>query len=567
MARQAKWLLGLAVPAALSLAGGCDTAQDKADRAVDENLRQAAAADPAQAHTYLDAAAKESAASPPEQLRAKAALAAAELRQAMDVSRRVLVNSARITQLAQDITSLTDAVAADNRLVATLGKYQPDPVLAAVKQQSDAIAGSDQNPDWVKTDDQSLASAAPTDKSVASLQGQASTLQQQLKAESDQRNDLLAKADQLNQQSMAAQHQASVDLFTQSADARKQAGDLAVKIDQDNSALARVKADLAVQTAQQDALKAASRGADDRTSAVNQTWSALQEQVKAVQAHSAALVGDASADVPPASPAAAKGDNAPGQPVTINVKSAQLADLLKANQGLRADAETHFTAATNFYKDAVGLATQLKTTLASRTGSGERPDRADNDAWKAEQAATDPSQYRYLLATAQLDRAEFYARAARDAATVGQLSTTTKAVLDAAKLTTPAGLDDPNGELATALQADRKTAGAGFNDANENFTNVSSGDASQELKRGARVEQMFDQYGWSLMEAAAGDAEQAGSHMTLATQARDAAVGEGAPLPTVLPTALAVPVATAAPAAGTTAPPTPGTPAATPATP
>ena len=440
MARQARpspWLIGLAVPAALSLAGGCDSARDKADRAVDENLRQAAAADPVKAHTYLDAAAKESAASLPEQLRAKSALAAAELRQAMDVCSRVLTNSARITQLSQDITSLTDAVAADNRLVATLGKNQPDPVLAAVKQQSDAIAGSEQSPDWVKTDVNALAAAAPTDKSVTALQGQASTLEQQLKSESDQRNDLLAKADQLNQQSMQAQHQASVDLFTQSADARKQAGDLAVKIDQDNSALSRVKADLAVQTAEQAALQSASKGADDRTAAVNQTWSAVQEQIKAIQAHSAALVGDATADVPAASPAAAKGDNAPGQAVTINVKAAQLADLVKANQGLRADAESRFKDASEFYNQAVGLANQLKGTLSDHANRGDRPDRADNDAWKAELAATDPSQYRYLLATAQLDRAEFYARAAGEAATVGNLSTTVKAVLDAAKLTTP----------------------------------------------------------------------------------------------------------------------------------
>ena len=121
--------------------------------------------------------------------------------------------------------------------------------------------------------------------------------------------------------------------------------------------------------------------------------------------------------------------------------------------------------------------------------------------------------------------------------------------------------------MAAVVQADRKMAGAGFNDANENFTNVTSGDASPELKRGAQVEQMFAQYGWSLMETAAGNAEQAGSHMALATQARDTAVGEGAPLPTVLPAALAAPVATAAPAAATPGVPVPPTPGAAPATP
>ena len=554
MARQAsrparsRWLLGLAVStAAAALVGGCDTDAGRADKRVDENLQQAtldangSADNQQRVHKDLDAAAKEAAASLPEQIRAKVLLAAAELTSADGLSRTAAANTLEIDRLCADIASLTRAVNADNQLVADLGRYQPQPVLDALKQQATAVAGSEDKPDWVKTQSDNLTATAATDKAVAALQGQVQQLQQQVKAETDQRNDLLAQADKFAQDAGREQHQRSVDLFVQGADARKQAADLGVKIDQDNDQLAQVQADLAVQMAEQDGLKSAGKGIDSRTSAVNDSWTAIGEQIKAIKAHSAAQMGDAF-DVPPAG----RGGT-PMIPRTINAEAAELAAVVKRNKGVREEAETHYNAAADFYNDAMGLATRLKTQLGDATHLGsERQDRADREAWTDEKAALDPALYRFLRATAQVDLAEFHARAAGEARAVADLAAGVKPVLDTAGLTVPVGLDDPTGGAGTSAQSDQKLAVAGFKDATEGLTDVSEGsDVPPELKQGAIVQAMLAQYGWSLLASGAGDAQEAATHMATAKTDRDNAVNEGAPLPAILPTALALPAAAA----------------------
>jgi hypothetical protein len=562
MARQAprsprsRWLLGLAVPAVVSLAGGCDTDAGRADRRVNDDLQQAADAGGAsqgdQAHAALDAAARESGASLPEQIRAKAILAAAELRSADELAATAATNAGQVDRVCGEINILIQGVAADNQLIASLGGYQPQPVLDALKQQATAVAGSDDKPDWVKTDANSLSATAATDKAAAALQAQVNQLDQQVKAETDQRNDLLAKADTFAADAGRAQHQKSVDLFVQGAGARKQAADLAVKIDQDDAQLTQAKADLAVLSAHQDALKAAGKGIDARTSAVNDGWSAIGEQITAIKAHSAAQMGDV-----PDAPAQGKGDNGI-VPATINAQAAQLAALLKRNndvrEGVRPKAETAFNDAIGHYKDALGRATELKTQLGDAThlGSPDRPERVDRDAWTTEKQALDPAQYRFLMATAQLDRAQFYARAAAEAKTVADLAAAVKPVLDTAGLTVPVALDDATGAMASAVQTNQKLAADGFKDAVESLSDVSEGsDVPPELKQGALVQAMLAQYDWSLLAAATGDAPGASTHLASAKAARDTAIGDSAPLPPMLPADLVPPAApSAAPPAG-----------------
>jgi hypothetical protein len=544
-------MLALAVSATVSVLGGCDTDASRADRAVDQNLQMAASAqggsdaDQAKVHGYLDAAAnKDANASLPQQIRAKTALAASELESATALARQAATNSTKIYLLAREIAGLTRAVASDNQLVAALGKYQPQPVLDALGQQSAAIAGSDDKPDWVKTDGGNLASVAATDKAVAALQGQVSQLEEQIKSASDQRNDLMAKSDQLTEQSKREQREKSVDLFTQGADARKQAADLAAKIDQDDSRLARTKADLAVQMAQQDALKAAAVAVDARKSSVNESWAAIEAQITAIKAHSGTLIGD-STDAP----VPTKG------PATINGKSAELVKLVKANKVVRDEAVNHYNNAIGFYGDALKRATDLNAKLSDPThlGAMDRQERADRDAWTIEKDAADPAQFRYLQASAQLDLAEFYAGASNEAKAVASLGSTMKPVLDAAGQPVPTGLDDFNGDMSKAVTDQQKLADAAFKDAVENLSNVTDGAAPPELKHGAYVSAMLAQYGWSLLASSAGDATGAAKHLSEAGTAQANALQGGA-LPAMLPADLAA----AAPAA----PGAPATPAA-----
>ncbi len=545
-------LLGLAASAALAVAltAGCDTDAGRADKRVDDDLARAAAAahgtaaEQAEAHKDLDAASKEANASLPQQVRAKAMLADAELATAHDLASQVSANDLDIDRLAREIGQLGHAIAADTQLAAAIGKFQPDPVLGAIKQGSTALAGSDDQPDFYKGDNGSLASLAATDKNVATTQGQIDQLTQQVAAETAQRTDVLAKGDQAGEQSEREHGQKSVDLFVQSADARKQAGDLAVKIAQDNAALTRARADLALLNGQQEVLKASAKVLDDRGTEVNQNWAALGEQVKASKAHSQAVLGDQFSV-----PAAGKPDAK--QPATIEAKATQMADLVKRNHGLREEALTHYNAALGFYGDAYDRATKLNAMLSdpAHLGSPERQERADRDAWKAEQAAVDPAGYRYLIGTTQLDRAEFYARAAAEARTVDATQTMLKPVLDAAGLTVPPPLADPNGQAAADLTSNQKLAADGFKTAIDELTKITDGSAPQELKAGAYAEAMFAQYGWAMVDPSA-----KAEHLSAAKTARDNAVTNNAALPG-LPLELSTTGATAADATAAATPP------------
>jgi hypothetical protein len=557
---RSRWLLGLALPA-LAVLGGCDTDSGKADKAVSDDLAQAASSNTntadgqKKAHAALDSAVKVQGASLTLQLQTKAELADAELRLAQDGAVSVARNTSQIDRLVDEIGQLNDAVAADNRLATALGQYEPTKILDRLKAQSTALAGSDEKPDWMTTDAGTLPSQAAADKAAAALQQQIDQLNQQIKTDTDQRTDLITKADQFNRQSEQAQGKASVDLFVQGADARQQAADLGAKLEGEQSQLARAQADLAVQQGEQASVKAAAAAVDERTAATNQTWTATQEQARLVKAHAASLLGDESA-VPVTA-------GKPG-PATIAAKSAELARLLKENRALRSEVESHYNNAVGFYKDAYDLATKLMAQLSDPAHT-ERPERTDKAAWDVERAATDPSKFRYLQATVQLDRAEFYARAAAEAKGVADVIGAVRPVLEAASLTVPPGLDDSHGDAPVAVTNARKVAMDGFKEVVDNLTNVTNGAAPAEVKQGADVLTMFAQYGWSVLLASAGDANEAAGHLQAAQTARENAAnlpGTMPPLPAALmPPATSGGPAAAEPAATPAAPTAPAAPA------
>ena len=551
--RSDRWLLGLALPAALVF-GGCDSGQGKADKRVDGDLSMAAADDPntpagrEKAQRDLDSATKETAASPTQLLRAKVLLAESEMARAGDLAARVAVNESAVTGVVHDLTRLTAAVADDNRLVAALGKGEPTAVLAKLQECSTAMTGSADKPDWVTTDGGAVSSQAAADKAAADLQQQVDALQQQIKTESDQRTDLLARSDKSLRASQQEDRAKSLDLFTESADSRKEAGDLGAKLDQDRVQLDHLQADLAVQQAQQAAVKAALAGMSDQTGKVNDAWTAVQEQVRAVKAHAAEVAGNP--DVPVVG-GATPASGGPWASQTVAGKAAAMAALLRDQRSLQAEADTHFNSAIRFYKDATDQAKAINATLGD-AAHNERPERLSSAAFEVSKLSTDPAQYRYLQATAEFDRAEFFARAAADARAVAGVAADLKPVMDAAGLKVPDSLNDGNGDLLKVAKDDAKQADDTFKDATENFNLLREGSAPSGIKQGALLDQMFAQYGWSLLAGSNADAQASALHLEQAKAARDAALSEGAPMPS-LPAGLATTAAPAVPGMATPA--------------
>ena len=559
---RSRWLLGLALlPLGAGLLVGCDTAADKADVQARADLDAAAAANPytpegrAKAHQSLDAAAKNTEATPATQARAKALLADAELAEASDIARAVADNTAVIERLARQATANAAAIATDNRLVEAMNKREPQPALTALKAEATEMTGSEEKPDWRTTESGPLGAQFAADKGAAAAQQQVDQLEQQIKTDTDQRNELLAKADQLGQQSRKERGDKSLELYTQGADARKQADDLAAKLGAAQAQLAAAKADLAVQQGHGSSIKTALGRVEQGTSAVQEAWTAVGLQVKGVKEHAASVLGDGTAVAGTA------------QPTTLSARAAMIAELQKKNRDLRAEADTHFGNAAKFYQDAVEQATAVRTELGDEKHlGGTRPDRADRLAWTVQRDVIDPGQYRYDRGTALLARANFYAAAAAEAKTVADLATAVKGPVSAAGLTVPPSLDDAGGDAAGAAKKSRDEAVAGFTESVAAFGKVGEGDASQDVKRAAGLAKALAEYGWSAVLAAAGDANGAAGHLAEARSAKETAVANGAMLPTILPAALATPVAAPAAPAGT--PPTatpPADPQATPA--
>jgi len=357
-------LLGIASSAVLLL-GGCDTDSGKADKTVGAQLDDASAhmtgsaGDLMNANKSLGDASRDVTTSLPVQLRAKSLLADSELRLAQELVTQILANDAQIDRLVREIDLLGNHIESNSQMAASLAKYEPTALQDALAQNKKAVSGSDAKPDWYKSDAGTLASLAAVDSRVKDLAGKISALQNTIKTESDQRNQLLAQADKSTQASQHEAGQKSVDLYVQGSNARKQAADLTVKIDNDNAGLSQDQADLAVVQGQHDSLTAALKSLDDKSVAFDTDWKAVQARQGQLIVDSKKTLGKDPVDAPEIDK---NGDLTTDQ--TVGSKASAIADrtkgLAKKNHDLRALAETHFNNAVGKYRDAFDLANKIK---------------------------------------------------------------------------------------------------------------------------------------------------------------------------------------------------------------
>ncbi len=531
---------------------GCDyidSATSKADKRVNATLTEAESQmqiNPASAQGDVETAVKETGASTVQQLRAKVLQADGELKLAQDLAVQVARRQAIIDGLSTQITGLANQIQVSNDRAAALKKHAPDQLQDLIKQDTANITGSDTKPDWYKTDATSLASLAADEKQAAALQQQISKLQDTIKSETDQRTKLLNDADHSNEQSEREKGQKALDLFVQGSDARKQAADLSVKLDEHNVQLSRAQADLAMLQGQHEKLAAAIKMLGDRSVTVDDRWKAVQSEIDQINAASKSILGDDSA---PAYvlPTDEKADIESG--TTIASKAAVIAALVQKNHQQRITAETHFNSAIDQYGQAYQLAGKFKAELAPRIASAS-DQKPEYDVWKEQLRDLDPATYGYLKGDAQLQKAEFYAGHAAEDKTLLDLTTNIKPILDTAQLTMPSPL------VFTDLDSDMKTAQGlardNFKLAADQFSNITEGASEPENKLAAQMQLIYTHYGWALLETAANDPQTAGSQMELARSAVSLATGSNAYLP-LLPPELAT--------AGAAAPGAPGTPA------
>lgn len=529
-----RWLTAPAAAAAIGLllAGGCDSPQGKADKAVDEKVSAAvpmmtgATADEMAASKALgEAAADANLGSKWQQVSVKSLQGDSELRMAQDVAARIAFYDDQVGRLTVALDGMAEVVGATNGAVAGMQKSKPDVALAALGKQSADLTGSEAKPDWVRTSAGSIESLAADDKVAAEGAAEVDRLQASIKSETDDRDKQLAAGDQLDDQSARERGDKSVDLYTQAAAARKQAADLNVKIDADTIALGRAQADLDAVRQQQEAKRAALAQFATAKSAVDANWRAVQGRMKASKSDATKLLGDAAttppgdvpkpltltstvADVPKLPPGT--GPTVPISPpfggTTIRSKAAMLAALEKQVRELRVDAEKHYNGALGFYREAADAADKLQAELNTRMAV-IGPEKMDFAALTGMAETLHPSRYHYLFAAAELNKAEYFARSA--AAVTDQLDTAgrLKAALDADGLEVPAGLDESAVTDLTGRQANAmKAARDGFRDAAKDLGPLSEGGggAPKEVRDAATAAALFDHYSWAQLETMPG---------------------------------------------------------------
>ncbi len=535
--------------------GGCDTSTDQANRSVDQKVAAAlpkvsgSEQDRNQAHSLLDQAAAEAAASNAERIRAKSLLAQVELRAAEDLQPRIESTQAQIDQLAWDIRQMGGQIQASNRLASSLAMYNPANVQTAIQGQVADVQGSPDKTDWVKSDTGSIQTLAAVNKDITDLQSQITDLQNTVKTLSDQRTLLQAKADQLSQQSEKEKGDKAVELFKQAADARKQADDLAVQIDQNNVKLTRAQTDLGVKQGQQEVLAGAVKSFGDMASQVDSAWKILQDQMKAQTGQAASILGEEGKSV-------AADDPTGGS--TIASKSERIADLAKANRSLRDEAEGHLNSSIQFFTDAAGYADQLQRELASKLSDPKMGNAPDAAAWRTLSHAFDPAHFRLQQSNALLHRAALLAGKAAEANQRLQLVDTLKPILADAKLALPGSLQDNDNKIADDLKNGREQADLSYKASDELVSGIPDGTAPDDVKNAARVASIFTQYGWYLLASSVGD-KQSDDHLKAALAQRDAAVQNNVHLGNLPPELAGSPAPTTAPAAAPTAAPAAGT--------
>ena len=583
----------LALPLAVAAAGltagllaGCDDPATAAERQVTTGMAdaaQAAAAAPgapagspeAQAaadktRKQLAAVAKVQDAPPATKVQVSAMLAAAD-----DwVAANQLTRLGELRLTADRLIADLHRRALDVQFAAALvsGFEQLDPK-APLGQIDQALAGVRQGDAWKPA----AGASFPT---LESVNAEIDRLQQQIgQAESrgadldKKRNDLLNQSEKLAQQSQASKGDASVAVFTQSSDLRKQANDLATDKSVVDAGLMPLRADLALAQARKTALEGAISTLQAQKQAVQSGWADVQKQIDQLQtSNRATLTGGGGTTSAPAAPADASdiSSAAPRSQMSIAQMANEAQSTLDELDGLLAKTDQSLTDSAKGYSSASDTAKTYGVALKAQAEAAN-PQTAASSPYTVLADTLAPSYYtlgaaneRDVLATLHLQEVS---RLLRQKAMLAAVQAAAKAA--GAAVPDALGRSPVGGDLDAQISAASDKADKAFKQALADYQNLAAGRVDPSVKLAAAAGSMFANYGYALLnrlqaDAGLGDgaAAAADTHLSDAKaayeQLKQQAQSSKTPLPE-LPTELTGEAPTTAPS--TTAPAAAETPA------
>jgi hypothetical protein len=354
--------------------------------------------------------------------------------------------------------------------------------------------------------------------------------------------------------SESAKGQASVDAFTKSSNATKQAADLQTQMDVINAAIVPLQQDLAVAQSQKQTLQKVVAELTDESQTLDEGWQGVQNKIQAqidlmkqiASAPGNTSTGAAASTSQPDLPISAAGGS-------IEMKAAALAQAVAAADKARDDATKNLEDAIKNFRDA--------QTSASSAVSKLQLAELDQPNLKAVYdqaiAVIDPQAYRFRQADAQRTLAAMQISQAGGLDARLQLRDMLVPIMQSAQLAVPKEVDDAN--LAGQLKEVTAQASKNLDESDQQLVNVIDGppgmgpssQISSDLKKSALVARIFVIFDEQLLAKIEGNTAAAQQKEAAARAAVNAAVQAEVTFPS-LPGDLAALVP--APAAPATAP-------------
>lgn len=527
-----------AIAALLGLVG-CDTPANQSDRSARAEIAKsqevlATTEDPTraaeQAQALLDSAAA-SATGAAAKVHAKSLLGQLLLKQARDLIWEIDRLDRDAQRLCTEITELSGQVRLSAQLAEGYKQFDPTPVINALEDRAAQARGGADQPVWFESDGVTFASFAALSQDISRLEGEIAAKQQEIESLKSQRASALSAAEDAAREAEATQGRSSVDAFTRSSNARRQASELGTQIDTLTASLEPLKTRLAIASAQKDVIASAARQLEAQTAALEQGWAELQKSAAAQSELAKRIVtAGATVSLPEMSgvqvyPAA-----------SLAQKAQQLDRIMKDSDALRDRAAQLLSDAAKHFGDAATAAVNERGEL--RRIEGERPGApvGQSSAWKATRNAFSPGLYQVDQAEAHRLLAQLHAGHAAVLEARLYASQAAQTALPAAGVPVPGELQ--NG-TADKVKTAMREADEAYKAADELLESIVTGatelDSDKAVASSARVSRIYTLYRWSILSADLGETEAARTHMESARNLVADAISNDVRLPRLPP--------------------------------
>lgn len=474
--------------AGVMLVSGCDDLAS-ADKTVETKVEQASVAfdkidalslrsdlEPAKAALEVAiSAASEKSASPV--WRATAAGVAADMSsQLANVLRsRISDSEQKIRSALADLRVLSQQVAVTNFLSAGYRGSDPKVEIAKVELLIKDIQGAGDKATWSppKSDDASSATATlPTltalKQQISQLEGDIASRKEQINTLTKERSDALTLAETKIAASEKAKGNESVALFTEGAQARQKAEEVALKIDLTQDQLSRLQADLDIAKGLEESNNKGIAQLQEQLAAMQAGWTDAQDRVAAQKKVAESILNG--------------GDN-----VTISIanRATDLAKLMVTIGEQRREANQELERASKYYKDAVSAARDVGT---DKRVTSPPP---GNKRFKDLKEMVHPGRYNLPLGGVYRSQGVLAADEAALAGEIANVRALVQTALQGAELSVPTDLPSIETKQITTLV---ETASEKLRESNDLLISVSEGDTPKPVAEASKPSRLITLY-------------------------------------------------------------------------